>query len=224
MNAKKTLIALATALALAAPLGAGAQLVTLDPTNLVQNIVQVQQAIKQMEALKRQIEQAEDQAKSFSGSRGMGNLKTDLKRDYIPKNWKETLSAAEQGSEYANRIKAIRQMAGDIGRIDLATMPESVQKAAERSADREVRAQASANAVYDRANARFDEIGALGARIETAQDPKAIQDLTARIGLEVANLNNELVRLVSQGQAVDAERNMERQRVNHDYRKALNGL
>ncbi|MBP2480140.1 type IV secretion system protein VirB5 [Stenotrophomonas sp. PvP093] len=224
MNAKKTLIALATALALAAPLGAGAQLVTLDPTNLVQNIVQVQQAIKQMEALKRQIEQAEDQAKSFSGARGMGNLKTDLKRDYIPKNWKETLSAAEQGSEYANRLKAIRQMAGDIGKIDLATMPESVLKAAERSADREVRAQASANAVYDRANERFDEIGKLGARIETAQDPKAIQDLTARIGIEVANLNNELVRLVSQGQAIDAERNMERQRVNHDYRKALNGL
>lgn len=227
---KTCALVLAVALALGS-VTAGAFPV-FDSTNLVQNMNQVRQAIKQLKELERQLQVAKEAynvAKSthdaMTGSRGMGALVTDVARDYVPTNWRETLDMrSSTNSAFASRVDEIRGMAGNIGQMRLVGAPQSVLDAAENGANTELRAQASAAQMYDRANERFAEIGRLGQRIDTAPDQKAILDLMARVQVENANLQNEMIRQLALAESVEAERNMQGERDLNEHRAALSGL
>ncbi|MBO9898849.1 hypothetical protein J7369_14255 [Xanthomonas phaseoli pv. dieffenbachiae] len=215
---------LIVAVLLTASGSSSAQLVTLDPTNLVQNITQVQKALQTVQSMQKQLQATEQAYKATTGARGMGLLKTDLTKDYVPKNWQETLAMAQTGSDYAKRVKSIRDLAGAIGATKIKGLSAETNKFAEQSSNREINSQAIAAESFDRANQRFATIGALGAKIESATDQKSILDLSARIQVENANLQNELIRILAESNAAQAGRNIDQQRTNNAHRAAISNF
>lgn len=213
--------------------GAHAQVATFDGTNLVQNIQQVQQAVKSINEMKKQLETAnkqfataQNQLNSMTGARGMGKLVTDKTRGYIPTNWRQTLDQmGSQGSELKGLVTQIRKNAGAIGSTNLGGAPSEVSAMADKSAEGDLAAAARANKLYDRANSRFTELQSLGDRIETAQDTKAIMDLMARLQVESNMLLNELVRIQAEQMSYARQKEIDiTQRGRNESRQALNAF
>lgn len=233
MSIRKANRLFALALLAALPLQGGAVDIVLDKTNLVQNVKQVKQAIDQLTQLKKQVEtaaqqfnKAKEQLDALKGGRGMGKLVTDVSRDYIPTNWRETLDQmGSSGNQLKSMVDDIRKSAGDIGSLNLKGAPSSTIDLAEKSAKRDLEAAARANTLYDRANGRFDELQKLGNKIDSAEDPKAIMDLMARLQLETNMLLNEMLRVQAEQMAYARQTEVEgKQREINAHRRAMSGF
>ena len=206
-----------------------AQWAVIDPTNLVQNINQVRQTVEQVKQLQAQLKNAEKQLESISGSRGMRQLVTDQARDYIPRDWRETLTELEGGGRAGDggingALKELRESIGQIGSAGLANVPDGVAASAEASARYDMEAWGRATKVYNRANERFGELEKLGDALNSANDQKAVLDLIARLQLESNMLLNEMVRVQAEVAATDRERLLrEEQRAENIHRRAMTG-
>lgn len=213
-------------LALTFSLPTYAQWAVFDPTNLVQNFEQVRQTIQQIEQFKRQIETTQKQLDSMTGDRGMRNLMTDTSRDYIPRDWRETLdSMGPKGNEMQRMMEDMRSSLGDIGAADLPNAPANVTEAMERSARYDLQAWGRATTLYNRSNDRFAELERLGDALNTAGDTKAVLDLMARLQIENNMLLNEMLRVQAEMMATDRQRTLfHDQRVQNEHAKATSGF
>lgn len=198
----------------------------IDPSNLVQNVQQVKQTIESIRKLTTQIQTAKAQLESFTGSRGMRNLITDVTRNYIPKNWRETLDGmGAEGAKIKGMVDGIRRDLGDIGSAGLKFAPGKISTELERSAKFDLEAWGRASTLYNRSNERFQELEHLGDALNGANDMKAVMDLMARLQLESTMLLNELLRMMSEMIATDRERTLFReQKTQSEYARAINNL
>lgn len=203
-----------------------AQWTVVDPTNLVQNIQQVRQTIESIRKLTTQIQTAKSQLESLTGSRGMRNLITDVTRNYIPKDWRETLDAmGSEGTKIKGLVDGIRRDIGDIGNTNLKFSPGKISKELERSAKYDLEAWGRATTLYNRSNERFEELENLGDALNGAKDVKAVMDLMARLQLETNMLLNELLRMMAEMAATDRERTLHtEQRMQNEHAKAMSGF
>ena len=203
-----------------------AQWTVVDPTNLVQNVQQVKQALESVRKLTTQIQTAKSQLESLTGDRGMRKLVTDVTRNYIPKDWRETLDGmGAEGSKIKNMVDDIRRNVGDIGSMNLKFATGKVTAELERSAKYDLEAYGRASTLYNRSNERFGELEKLGDALNGAKDMKAVVDLMARLQLESTMLLNELLRMMSEMIATDRERTIFReQKQQGEYARAINGL
>lgn len=203
-----------------------AQWAVIDPTNLVQNVQQVKQTIESIRKLTTQIQTAKSQLESLTGDRGMRKLVTDVTRNYIPKDWRETLEGmGAEGNKIKGMIDGIRRDVGDIGNMNLKFAPSKVAAELERSAKYDLEAWGRASTLYNRSNERFSELEHLGDALNGAKDMKAVMDLMARLQLESTMLLNELIRMQSEMIATDRERTLFReQKQQSEYARAINNL
>lgn len=195
----------------------------VDVANLQQQIMQYTQMIEQLRQLEAQLSQAKAQYEALTGGRGMENLLRDVRYDQVPSNWQETLAMMEGGGQVGSLARSIRE---DTRRIDidlLNTMDESLRTTTIDFGDSAAMEQAVAAVAYDSAAQRVQRLQSLMDAIPSATDVKAIGDLQARIQVEQAVLQNEVVRMQAFASLTDAQRAIEAQQVRESLLRANSG-
>lgn len=191
MKIRKLVAALGLAGASLLSTQAHAGIPVIDASQLAQQVQQVMAWGKQYTQMAQQLEQYAKQIQQLSGVRGMGDLvNTDLFKQYMPKEYQTLL---QQG---VGDWKAIQDAAKqyDIALSGLANSNNASQ-AFQQMAKLAAVNRASAEAAYNTAGKRFDNITRLTQKINQSNDPKDIMDLSASIQAEGAMLQNEANRL-----------------------------
>lgn len=168
--------------------------------NQIATMAQWAQQIAEMKAqydqMQMDYEQMVKEYESITGSRGLGSVSYN---SGISGMITEP-SAMYSGSGQTPGIISAEQAKANNGTV------ESVEAAIR---EREMLTAASHKAAtlksYDGAKQRLTQIESLMAQINSTQDPKAIQELQARIGIEQAALQNEQNKLNLVAQAQDSE-------------------
>jgi type IV secretion system protein VirB5 len=179
----------------------------IDAANLAQTIQQVMNDITQIGNQVQQITQLQQQLASMTGSRGLGRVFDNAGlRNYIPAEAYAPLNALES-SGYAGLLPAARALR------DAAMVYNCLDRSgAERVACQAVLAQPYQHKgllqqAMKSASGRLSQIQALMGQIDATTDPKAAQEIQARIGAENALLAHEMSQLqMLQGMADSEER------------------
>ncbi len=176
----------------------------LDVAGLVQAVQQVQTAYEQLTQLQNQLKQAERTYESMTGARGMTELLNNpAARKFLPEDMQAILEAT---SELTDKYKAAGRL------LKNNAWQDAAMEAAKHLSDQESSAAtdlANSETTYNRAGERIEEYQDFVDQIDESTDPKAIQDLQARIQSEQVFLQNETVRLQSMQLAQQAKRDMQ---------------
>lgn len=199
---KRKALAVTMMIAFGSPGMAHAQAAVIDVANLQQQLLQYAEMVEQLKTMndqlntvRSQLEQAQQQYASITGARNLGNIVDMGERNYIPRNWRETLALMEGGGETGQLAKSIRDEASLLGEPYFADVSQDTKDALSRQMGAAAGAQALNARVYDQTSDRFERLAALQSQINQAQDLKASADLQARVQVEQAMLTNELIKL-----------------------------
>lgn len=200
---------------LAAAPAAHAQFAVIDIASVTQLIQQVQTAVQELQTAQSELAQARQAYQSMTGTRGMQNLLSGTNRNYLPTDV-TSLEATLSGSGGAYGALASSVQAAMSANAVLSPAALASLSAAERSAilaqrqavalQEGISAQALANS-----SARFAQVQQLITTIGSAQDPKAILDLQARISAEQGELQAEQTKLQVLYQTLRAQQAAEEQ-------------
>ncbi|MGH8217298.1 MAG: type IV secretion system protein [Steroidobacteraceae bacterium] len=178
---------------------ARAQFAVIDVASVTQLIHQVQTTVQELQTAQSELAQARQEYQSFTGTRGMQNLLSGTNRNYLPTDvtsLEATLSGS--GGTYgalASSVQAAMNAIAVLSPAALASLSASERSAivAQRQAvalQQGISQQALANS-----SGRFTQMQQLINTIGSAQDPKAILDLEARISAEQGMLEAEQTKL-----------------------------
>lgn len=195
---------------------ARAQWAVVDVGAIAQLIEQVATIKQQLDTARNQLTQAQRQYQSMTGGRGMEQLLGGTVRNYLPPDWRQ-LDAAVRGVQ--GSYSALTTQLRDAMDANAVLPPDqvarlSVQEREQLEDARRVAAmrQVTSQQALEASSARFASLQQLIAAIGSAEDPKAVMDLQARIGAEQAMLQNEQTKLMVLYQAAQAEEIARRQR------------
>ena len=211
MTAPKSWISLLSVLALLAGVPAArAQLAVIDVASIEQLIQQVQTLSEQLATERNQLEQAQQLYQSFTGSRGMQGLLSGIVANYLPTSV-ATLDALLSGSggsfgALASSVQAALSANAVLTPSELAALSPGEQAVIEDKRDAVALRQGISEQALANASGRFAEVQQLINAIGTANDPKAILDLEARISAEQGMLQAERTKLQVLYQTVLGER------------------
>lgn len=202
-------------LIVAAP-AAHAQWAVIDVAAVTRLTSEIQTLEQSLAMQRQQFAEAEQQLQAMTGNRGMHNLLSNIRRNYLPENSAQ-LSAALQGrsSIYPGFTTAVRAdvlAQRTLSSAQFSRLSRTAQ--AQLDADRRTAAllQAISSEALANASGRFSGLQQLITAIGSARDQKAILDLTARIGVEQAMLENEQTKLRVLFAAAEADRWSDRER------------
>jgi type IV secretion system protein VirB5 len=191
----------------------------IDVANLVQTVQQVmnditeiQNQVTQIQNQVQQIQQLRDHLSSINGVRSLGNVfnNTTL-RNYVPPQAYTVINAVDRGgySGLSGTAKALRD----------ASM---VYNCMDRSGNDRAQCQATLAAPYQQkgllqdamktASGRLVQIQSLMDQINATSDQKSIQEITARIGAENAQLAHETTQIQMLLGMADSEERIARSR------------
>jgi type IV secretion system protein VirB5 len=204
---KRQRVALALSALLSAGLANAQGIPVYDNTSFLQLIQSVAQ-------LKAQLTQLETTYKAMTGSRGIGGLINDpASRQYLPGEYDGVLSSVRTGSgdlsALANQILSKNAV---LTAEQLAALSPESQKLVEQQRNQASAQGAAAQMAFRQASQRFSTLQVLIDSINNQTDPKAIQDLQARIQAENVMLQNEQARLQSMAHADVVQRQLDEQR------------
>ena len=184
------------------------------------NVATVAQWAKEITEMKQQYQMLTDQYKKMdimeglvSGSRYLGVNNTPGINGQIP----------EPGSIYTGSYGETRSIM-NTERVS-TTNRASQDELRERNFQSAASEKALALKTYDGAQSRQDNINTLLSKINTSTDPKAIQDLQARIGAEQALVSNESTKLQMVSQLSRSEEKLvdeKRKQMNRDILNPAN--
>ena len=194
---------------------ARAQFAVIDVAAVTQLIQQVQTTVQELQTAQGELAQARQEYQSFTGSRGMQNLLSGTNRNYLPTDvasLEATLNGA--GGTYgtlASSVQAAMSANAVLTPAALASLSAAERNAivAQRQAVA-LREGISSQALVN-ASGRFGQMQQLINTIGSAQDPKAILDLSARISAEQGMLEAERTKLQVLYETVRAQRAAEAQ-------------
>jgi type IV secretion system protein VirB5 len=215
MNRVASIVVIFGLLALSLPV-AHAQWAVIDVAALARLTTEVQTLEQSLVTEQQQFSNAQRQLQAMTGSRGMQNLLSGVRRNYLPQNWTE-LTAAENGaaSQYPSFTASIQ---ADVAAQDRLAAAEAGQLSpgaqAQLRVDRQTAAllQAVSTDALSNSSGRFADLRQLISAIGGARDQKAILDLTARIAAEQAMLQNEQTKLRVLFASAQAQEWMDRER------------
>lgn len=222
---KHLLTLLLGAAAFLTPLHARAGIPVIDITavaNLIQQVMYWQQQIsamqKQYEQLTASKEQLAQTHGALTGTRGMEQVlpTSDLARNYLPPNYGElmgTLHGSSGGyAGLAGQVQSIMRANSILSRTQMDALSPELRQIVEQGRQSAAVLNGMTQSAYQNTSQRFSALQQLINRIATAQDPKAIQDLQARIQAEQNMLTNEQTKLQSLYQVAQSEELMRKQR------------
>lgn len=223
---RKFLVALfLAATASLAPPHAKAGIPVIDITavaNLIQQVMYWQQQISGMQKQYDQLKESKDQLtrthNAMTGSRGMEQLlpTSDLARNYLPPSYGE-LTSTLNGSPasyagLASQVQSIMKANSILSGTQMETLSPELRQIVEQGRQSAALLNGMTQNAYQNTSQRFSTLQLLIDRIASAQDPKAIQDLQARIQAEQNMLTNEQTKLQSLYQIARAEEAAQQQR------------
>ena len=174
----------------------------------------IAQYIEQVQQLKMQVQQQEQQYQALTGSRNLGDIFNDPKyRQYLPADWQGVYDQVKTGG-YAGltgTAKAIYDKNRVYDACQSMQDPDQ-QSACQASAVKPSIDQGMATDAYTTATARLNQIEQLGKQINQTSDPKAIAELQGRIATEQAAINNEQTKLQLYQMVADAQDKIQEQR------------
>ncbi len=223
---RKTLIGILIAMAASlAPFHASAGIPVIDCAalaNLMQQVMAWQQQLQGMQKQYEQLSQSKDQLQqtynSTTGSRGMEQLlpTSDLARNYLPTSYSDLMGTVSGSGGYAgisNQVQAIIKANGILSGTQMGALSPEMRQIVEQGRQASAMLSGTTQAAYQNTSQRFSGLQQLISRIGSAQDPKAIQDLQARIQAEQAMLTNEQTKLQGLYEVARSEQLAQQQRV-----------
>lgn len=213
MRSGISIIAVVVLLAVAP--AAHAQFAVIDVASVTQLVQEVQTAVQELQTAQSELAQARQSYQSMTGTRGMQNLLSGTNRNYLPTDvtsLEATLSGP--GGSYGALATSVQTAMASNAVLSPATLASL--SAAERNA---VLAQRQAVALQQgisaqaltNSSARFAQVQQLINTIGSAQDPKAVLDLQARISAEQGELQAEQTKLQVLYQTLRAQQAAEEQ-------------
>lgn len=209
-----------------APLHAQAGIPVIDVTaiaNLMQQVMYWQQQISGMQKQYDQLKQSKDQLaqtyNAMTGTRGMEQLlpTSDLARNYLPPSYGELMNAINGSSTgyagLANQVQSIMKANSILSGSQMEALSPELRQVVEQGRQAAAMLNGMTQGAYQNTSQRFSALQQLINRIGAAQDPKAIQDLQARIQAEQNMLTNEQTKLQSLYQIAQSEELSRKQRV-----------
>lgn len=195
---------------------ARAQWAVIDVAALAKLTTEVQTLEQSLATEQQQFSNAQHQLQAITGSRGMQNLLSGIRRNYLPQTAAQ-LSAAVAGNalQYPTFTAAMKaDVAAQDGLTPAAVAELSPSAQAQLLLDRQSAAllQAVSSDALANSSARFAGLTQLISAIGGARDQKAILDLTARITAEQAMLENEQTKLRVLFAAAQAQQWTDRER------------
>lgn len=194
---------------------AHAQFAVIDVASVTQLIQQVQTAVQELQTAQSELAQARQSYQSMTGTRGMQNLLSGTNRNYLPSDM-SSLEATLSGSGGAYGALSSNVQAAMNANAVLSPATLASLSAAERNA---ILAQRQAVALRQgisqqalaNSSGRFSQVQQLISTIGSAQDPKAVLDLEARISAEQGMLQAEQTKLQVLYQTLRAQQAAEEQ-------------
>lgn len=167
----------------------------IDVSSLAQQITQVQHMVRQIEQLQEQITLSHQELKNMSGVRGLGNI--------IDSAYDKSVSVNPNSVLQSHNIKNARQIGlkGELGtlydtqNINSATALAQSQKSLEQSKE------------------RFHALSVLLDKVNDSPEQKDILDLQARISVEQAFLQNEMIKLSMLQSETEAKKAIQEQKI-----------
>jgi type IV secretion system protein VirB5 len=212
--------------ALLAPLQAKAGIPVIDVTavaNLIQQVMYWQQQISGMQKQYDQLKDSKDQLtqthNAMTGTRGMEQVlsTSEIARNYLPPSYGEltnTLSGSSASyAGLASQVQSIMNANSILSGSQMETLSPELRQIVEQGRQSAAMLNGMTQSAYQSTSQRFSGLQLLINRIATAQDPKAIQDLQARIQAEQNMLTNEQTKLQSLYQIARAEEAAQQQRL-----------
>lgn len=223
---RRFLVALLLVAASLAPLHAKAGIPVIDVTavaNLIQQVMYWQQQISGMQKQYDQLKESKDQLtqthNAMTGSRGMEQLlpTSELARNYLPPSYGElmnTLNGTSAGyAGLAGQVQSIMKANSILSGTQMEALSPELRQVVEQGRQSAALLNGMTQSAYQNTSQRFSALQLLISRIASAQDPKAIQDLQARIQAEQNMLTNEQTKLQSLYQIARAEEAAQQQRL-----------
>jgi hypothetical protein len=212
-----TLIPLALLLAGFYHTPARAQFAVIDVGAIAQLVIQLNTLRNHLQTAREQLTEAHNTYEAMTGPRGMEQLLGDVARNYLPTDWAALDAAISDTNSTFGELSADIQSLVTRNTI-LADEALDGLTPVQQEFIRDGRHNAAALAALARAalantSARFESLQGLIDAIPTAEDPKAIADLQARIQSETTLLQNEQTKLQSLYQAEAAQTQLRAQRL-----------
>lgn len=209
MKTFRTLLG-ASIVALVLSSGAYAQgIPVIDVSTLAQAALTVQQ-------LKQQYIQITNQYVSLIGNRGLGQIfNSPSLRNYLPDEWQSVYDAVNRGQ--------LNGISGTAQNIMLAEGGDAFTPGQVRLNQTLAANKAMTMRAYDAVLDRMGNIDALMQQSDLTQDPAAKADLQNRWSAEVANINNEKIRLDLMAHLQDAEREYAERQQEQEFKNQLLG-
>ncbi len=199
-------------------LSAHAQIPVSDTASVLQGIKNTAQQITQ---LKQQYDQAMQAYNSITGNRGFGNFSTQQLSSLLPSDLQQIEQAyAGQGS--AGATAAIQQILNqEKNKNSQATLTDRLKAEADQSWTRAAGQKSMLQNAFEGMQKRLDGLSTLQGQIATTQDPKAIQELNARINVEQGVLQAEQSKIALLKTISDNEKDLDAQRQRDELAKIM---
>ena len=201
----------------------------IDAANMTQSMMNhiedVAKFVEQIEQLKAQLTQMQQQYQALTGSRNLGEiLNNPVFKNYLPEDWQSVYQQVQNGgySGLTGTAAAIR----DANRLfDTCAAKQGADKTlCERSAAKAAQDKAFAVDAFDKAKDRLSQIEALMRQINATNDPKSIAELQARITGELGAIQNEQVKMNLYAMAAEAEDRLIQQQRRERNAKTWNAI
>ena len=206
MKAKRVLLSVLVACAVAISAPARADYPVIDIANLAQALEAFMQLTAQLQQLERQYTQMQQQYQSLTGSRNMGGLfnssSEQQMRMYAPGSWQQSLQVLQQGGLPGNAADVQRasqsfaQTQG-ITQSGSQVFPGNSANAQAYTASTGATAAAAGlgQAAYNQTQARMQRVQQYLSQINGTNDLKASIDLNARLLAEVNEALTQMIQL-----------------------------
>lgn len=167
----------------------------IDVSSIAQQIIQVEHMVRQIEQLQEQITLSHQELKHMSGTRGLGNIIDSAYDKSVSVNPNRLLQS--QNIKTASQIGLTGELATlyDTQNINSATALAQSQKSLEQSKE------------------RFNALSVLLNKVNDSPEQKDILDLQARISVEQAFLQNEMIKLSMLQSETEAKKSIQEQKI-----------
>ena len=194
---------------------AQAQWAVVDVGAIAQLVQEVQTLDQALQTARGQLQQAQAEYQSLTGTRGMQNLLAGQVRNYLPGSVSELAAVLQGGGSYPGLSQAVQAAVRSNalltdGQLSLLAPADRQRLLDSRSTVALL--QGVAGTALSNASGRFASLQQLIDGIGGATDTKAALDLSARIAAEQSMLQNEQAKLATLYQAAQAQRWSDQQR------------
>jgi type IV secretion system protein VirB5 len=204
---------------------AHAAMAVIDVSAIRQLVQQVTTLRDQLANAREQLRQAQQSHAAMTGARGMEQLGGGLTRNYLPPDWTALAEVLTDTSAtyraLSRELVALERGNAVLSAAEVGRLTPQARASVEEGRRAGAASQVLAREALETTSRRFATVQSLIDAIGTAQDPKAVMDLSARIQAEQAMLANEQTKLEVLFQALAAEREV---RVNQAREQAVRDL